>query len=35
MLATEDKNIFIYYLFPNVYRYISEKHFQKSLYAYC
>jgi len=32
-LAIEEKNVFIYQLFPNVYTYISESYFQKSLYA--
>jgi len=31
----EEKSIFIYYLFPNIYTYISEYYFQNSLYAYC
>ena len=34
-LAIEEKYIFTYYLFPNIYTYISEYYFQKSLYAYC
>jgi len=29
------ENMFIYYLFPNVYAYISEYYFQKPLHAYC
>jgi len=34
-LAIEEKNIFTYCLFPDIYTYISEYYFQKSLYAYC
>jgi len=34
-LAIEDKNIFIYYLFPNIHTYISKYYFQTSLHAYC
>jgi len=29
------ENILIDYLYPNIYTYISEYSFQKSLYAYC
>jgi len=32
-LAIAGKNKFIYYLFPNIYAYISEYYFQKSLHA--
>jgi len=32
MLAIEDKNIFTYYLFPNIYTFSSGYCFQKSLY---
>jgi len=32
-LAIEGKNIFIYYLIPNIYTYISEYYFQKSSYG--
>jgi len=34
MLAIEDKYVFTYFLFPNIYTYISEYHFQNPLYAY-
>jgi len=34
MLAIEDKYIFTYLLFPNIYTYISEYYFQKPLYSY-
>jgi len=34
-LAIEGQNIFIYHLFPNIYTFIKENNFQKSLYAYC
>jgi len=34
-LAIEEKNIFTYPFFPNIYTYISEWYIQKSLYAYC
>jgi len=34
-LSIEEQNIFAYDLFPNIYTYISEYSFQKSLYAYC
>jgi len=34
-LAIEEKSIFIRYLFPNIYTYINEYSFQKSLYAHC
>jgi len=33
--AEGGKNIFTYYLFPNIYTYITEYYYQKSLYAYC
>ena len=28
------KNILTYYFFPNIYTYINEYYFQKSVYAY-
>jgi len=31
----EGQNIFMYYLFPKIYTYVSEYYFQKSLYTYC
>jgi len=34
-LAIEERNIFTYHFFPNIYTYISEWYIQKSLYAYC
>jgi len=34
MLAIEEKCVFIYLLFPNIYTCISEYYFQKPLYAY-
>jgi len=34
-LAIEEKSIFIHYLFPNIYTYISAYYFQKPLYAHC
>ena len=34
-IAIENKNIFTYYLFPNINTYISQSYFHKSLYAYC
>jgi len=36
-LAEDEKNIFTYYLFPDIYTYITECYFQKSksLYACC
>jgi len=34
-LAEDEKYIFTYYLFPNIYPYITEYYFQNSLYAYC
>jgi len=34
-LSIEEQNIFAYDLFPNIYEYINEYSFQKSLYAYC
>jgi len=34
-LTIDMKHIFTYLLFPNIYTYISEYYFQKSLYAYC
>jgi len=34
-LAIEEKYIFTYLLFPNIYRYISEYYFQKPLYVCC
>jgi len=34
-LAIEDKYIFSYLLFPNIYTYISGSYFQKSFYTYC
>jgi len=33
--AIEEQNIFTYNFFPNIYTYISEYSFQKSLCAYC
>jgi len=33
--AIEGENVFIYHVFPNIYTYISNYYFQKSLYAYC
>jgi len=33
-LADYEKNIFTY-LFPNIYTYITEYYYQKSLNAYC
>jgi len=29
------ENMFIYYLFSNIYTYISENNFQRSIYARC
>jgi len=34
-LTIEDKYVFAYLLFPNIYTYISEFYFQKPLYANC
>ena len=34
-LAIEEKNIFTYHFFPNIYTYISEWYIPKFLYAYC
>jgi len=34
-LSIEEQNTLAYNLFPNIYTYISEYSFQKSLYAYC
>jgi len=34
-LAIEQKNMFTYYSFPNIYTYISEYYLKKILYAYC
>jgi len=34
MLAQEDKYVFTYFLFPNIYIYIREYCFQNPLYAY-
>jgi len=34
-LTIDMKHIFTYLLFPNIYTYISEYYFQKSLHAYC
>jgi len=34
-LAIQEKSIFICYLFPNIYTYIKEYYFQKSLSARC
>jgi len=34
-LSIEEQNIFAHDLFPNIYAYINEFSFQKSLYAYC
>jgi len=34
-LAIEGKHVFVYYLFPNIYTYISKYYFQKSFHAYC
>ena len=34
-LAIEAKYIFTYLLFPNIYTYISEYYYQKTLCAYC
>jgi len=31
----DEKSIFTYYLFPDMYTYITEYYFQKSLHAYC
>jgi len=33
--AIEDKYIFTYLVFPNIYTFITEYHFQKPLHAYC
>ena len=32
-LAENEKNIFAYYLFPNIYSYVTAYYYQKSLYA--
>jgi len=34
-LAEDEKNVFTYYLFPNIYTYITKYYCQKSLHAYC
>jgi len=34
-VAEDEKNIFTYYLFPNIYTYITEYYFQKSLQGIC
>jgi len=34
-LSIEEQNIFAYNLFRNIYTYVSEHSFQKSLYAHC
>jgi len=34
-LSVEEQNVFAYNLFPNIYTYIGEYYFQKSLYACC
>jgi len=31
----EGGHMFMYYLFPNIYTYVMEYYFQKSLYVYC
>ena len=34
-LAIDEKTIFAYFLFPNIYTNVSENYLKKSLYAYC
>jgi len=34
-LTEDEKNTLTYYLFRNIYTYITEYYYQKSIFAYC